>query len=127
VRMLNTPPAVVITTKESSAAGNKVIIRLELSDSDYQFRGFSPFAFALAGEKRTIIANTPSKVVLNGEEVSGLSTLQKFRTAGETSELILEFKANRSDEELLSLKDLWLWYNSVKIAHIALAVSSGTP
>lgn len=87
---------------------SKLKLTLDLNDSEYKFRGFSPSNFRLAGESGRIVAFSPSSIIFSGKSLDTADVLPRK----EQLELTIEFETTRETQELSRLKDLYLYYRS---------------
>ena len=105
---LQTGPAPHITVQSSEAQNHGVSVVLELTDVQYKFRGFNPYAFSLRSQTGFDISSGVAKVSFEpgGEEVTG-----PLAPEPSTVKLRITFKSNKTQEALVSLDNVYLWYN----------------
>lgn len=118
MRLAELPPAPTLVVHHAETTDRKLILKLDATDTNYQFRGFHPVFFHLASDLRTPLAERPLRVTRQGQENDLLFELP--RETGPLT-LLLEFATNRTQQELAALEDLFLWYRGAKIAKITFA------
>lgn len=116
-RSQDIPPPATIIVESTTVNEDTVTIKLNLSDDTYSFRGTSPMNFALAGESRSVISPVPEVVT---DSITGEDKRFFIPNNQKQERITLSFKADRSGDALVALKDLYLWYRNVKIAHLEL-------
>ncbi|MCB0310129.1 MAG: hypothetical protein KDD42_02770 [Bdellovibrionales bacterium] len=111
IRVITAPPTPDIQVVSMEASGNKFELELALSDPEFEFRGFMPQQFFLAGENREQISSFPVKI-----KVDKQSDSQSIAEHRKSANLHLTFETNRAAEDLIKLKDLYLWYLRFRVA-----------
>ena len=66
MRLFSMPPPGTLEVRKISAEGSKVTLELHLSDPEHHFQGLQPVYFALAGEQRAVISQTPASAKVPG-------------------------------------------------------------
>jgi len=117
VQISTLAPSPEIKLIESEISGKNVILKLGLSDEQFQFKGFLPMHFALAGNNRELVAAQPSKLKVNGEK---REMFFGFAPNTDKAEIELTFRTERQVKELTALEDLNLWYRHFKVMHLDL-------
>jgi hypothetical protein len=112
LRLFSLPPAATITVRDITIQGSKITIQLHMVDEQYRFRGIQPIYFALAGDRRALIAAYPNSASISGQENAALLSIP---SDSPEVDLTLVFTASRAGPELKALTDLNLWYRTVKI------------
>lgn len=113
INSMTAAPAPSIKIIRAEASGDAAEIELELQDSEYGFRGFTPRAFALGSEKGTRLGLLPE---IRGEAYPD--------NAAKLWRPILVFEKIKFEGDLTALKDLVLWYRSYKVSPITLQASA---
>lgn len=106
---LQKAPAPRVTIQSCEAQNHGVSIVLELTDAQYKFRGFNPYAFSLRSQTGfDDISNGISKIVYEpgGEEVTG-----PLSPESSPVKVRINFKSNKTQEALAELDNVYLWYN----------------
>lgn len=116
-RSQDIPPTATILVESATVNEDTVTLKLNLSDEIYSFRGTSPMNLALAGESRSVISPVPEVVT---DTVTGEDKRFFIPNNQKQERITVSFKADRSGDALIALKDLYLWYRNVKIAHLEL-------
>lgn len=117
LQLSSLPPAPKITLIDANAINQHVIVTLDIEDEKFNFRGFHPISFNLAGENRTAIAPPPIKAQIDSSPEDVRLQLPPNRSK---AILQLEFLSNRKGKALTELEDLYLWYFNVKLFKIEL-------
>lgn len=105
-------PAPNITVENIAIRNEVVELSLSLKDPHYNFRGFQPINFLLAGEKGAMISTEASTSI---EKESGKNVSLSIPDNRNEITIKTTFKTNRSGENLKALEDLHLWYRSYKV------------
>lgn len=113
-------PGPEISIVASKVQDKNLVVTLRIKDQKYNFRGFNPLLFGLAGNKRqsypdNSLSSRPSKIWLNDNEIT--SSANSITGPG-PFKLELEFETTRPEVELKSLQDLHLWYLLYKVEQI---------
>lgn len=114
-RDLQAPPATALLIKEIKVHDYRIEVTLELSDPEFEFRGFMPQGFSIATQTGDPIARELSSASL----VPGEKGFTLFVPPSREPKLLyLEFKSNKTAEVLRSLDNMWLWYKSVPVLSV---------
>ncbi len=117
------PPAVTLQLKELKVSEYKIEVTLEISDPEFEFRGFKPGWFSIATQTGHPIA----KELSLASSVAGEDGVALYVPPSREPKLLyLEFKSNKTAEVLRSLDNMWLWYKSVPILYLIPLGSTGT-
>ncbi len=111
IRVITEPPPQKISIKETRIEDNIVVIDLEITDTQEDFRGFHPMLLSIASANRTSLSDKIPVFELlptEGEKQPGKQNLR------------LKFSTSRFKEELRQVEDLYLWYAQVKIEKVNL-------
>jgi hypothetical protein len=105
---LQAAPAPHIKVQACEAQNHGVSVVLELTDVQYKFRGFNPYAFSLRSQTGFDISTGVARVLYEpgGEEVTG-----PLSPEPNPVKLRVNFKSNKTQEALAALDNVYLWYN----------------
>jgi hypothetical protein len=105
---LQAAPAPHITVQGCEAQNHGVSVVLELTDVQYKFRGFNPYAFSLRSQTGFDISTGVARVFYEpgGDEVTG-----PLPSEPNPVKLRVNFKSNKTQEALAALDNVYLWYN----------------
>ncbi|RMG40762.1 MAG: hypothetical protein D6719_10030, partial [Candidatus Dadabacteria bacterium] len=118
----STPPTPEITVQSIEVSDKKITLHLHLRDERHHFRGFRPINFNLAGKSGKVISNYPEAAYFDSRE----EDYRFIFPQGDTEvTLTLEFKLDRSRDDILSLEDLYLWYRRARLLHLDLPALEG--
>lgn len=121
LRLVNTPPPAETRLLMSTVQGQRAVITLQLIDPTYNLRGLEPARFLLAGERGTPLAPFPTEATVDGASVLGALPARSEAT------LRLSFETPRAEQELRSLRDLFLWYRGVRMFKVEFEPAGATP
>ena len=110
---LTTAPAAKVEVLAVSAKERGAIVTVQLSDPLYSLRGMELSAFSLAGEKGVPVSTKFSAARLQ----TGAEIEAPLESAAPVI-ITLEFETDRRSDDLVALKDLYLWYKMVRISRI---------
>lgn len=123
VRVTEMAPRAVVTVVDIAVEDQKVALTLDVSDPNYSFRGFRPVYFSLRDESGEPLALYPQEAVT---EVGGKDVLFAIPSSSDSRHrILLTFATTRSDESLVRLQDLHLWYRKHRL--ILLDMARGGP
>jgi len=108
VQGFNMPPAARIKVEKVEARNHGLAVVLEVSDPQYKFRGFNPYAFSLASQTGFAISSGIPKVSLG---LDGEPLKLPLPSEPGPLRLYLNFPSNKTEEALKKLDNLYLWYN----------------
>lgn len=122
---LHSAPAPKVSLQSCEARNHGISVVLELSDPHYKFRGFNPYAFSLRSQT-------------GFDEISGLGGKVSMEPGGaelpvplpESSDPItvrVDFKSNKTQEALIDLDNMYLWYNLKALVPVKACVVATPP
>lgn len=111
-------PAPEITIVSAAMKDDKTLsVVLDLEDKEYEFRGFQPLFFHLAGEKGVVVSEGVKVFDPAKPEDDIKFGLQQ---SDQKVKLQLDFQCTRNAEGMKKLEDLYLWYRSYRLYKIKL-------
>ena len=93
---------------------NKIKVLLNISDLNYNFRGFTPYFLRIGSEKGTSLDKSIESINLND---SNFENIEDFRNT-KINKLEMTFETDRLKVDALKLTDIYLYYRSYKISKI---------
>ncbi|MBX7143732.1 MAG: hypothetical protein K1X79_04715 [Oligoflexia bacterium] len=118
MRLAELPPAATIKIEKVSVQEGKVRFELKIQDPLYKLRGFHSIFLSLASEQRTPLAQFPSRAVAIDSKTD---VLFGFPLSPDLQHVGVEFDTGRKDDDIKSLKDIFLWYRNTKLAKVEFA------
>lgn len=113
-----TPPTFAIAEHAVELEEKSIWVSLDLSDSEFNFRGFNPYNFGIGEEGATQPPLRPKNYLLNQDP-----TLHNVPTSSSEVIVELEFVTNRTAEENLELENQKLFYYHVPLIPIEFTVA----
>ncbi len=127
-QVLHTKPAASIRVLSCVAQDQTLKVALDVRDSVYHFRGFNPVAFSIASQTGYPVSTELLRVSRDAQGEKGVRVVDiDVSSDGSPMTLYLEFGTNKRDDVLRTMDNMWLWYNKVPLAPLAVEAVVAQP
>jgi hypothetical protein len=121
VQLYSLPDSTQVRVTDTILRDKSITVKVTIQDPLHQFKRFHPMLFALASDKRSYLAQYPTRIMINGEELQPEQSIQNFVDHGSKDSEVhisVKFSVEKTKQQLERIQDLHLWYAADSVAPI---------